>query len=263
MVKSNLTTGVFDFGTKKSNPRKGKVCCLTPHHTAGPASPTYYAKMHYNSQYDQSANYYIRDDEIIIGVSEDRRAWTSASPANDHRAITFEVSNNKTGSKNSGKGWTVSDKSYKTLVKLCADICKRYGFTPHYDGTKNGTITMHKQFQATGCPGEMLESLIVSHQFENDILAEMGKATPTPTPAPTGVVYRVQIGAFKTKAAADRYAAEFTAKGKYTVQVVKEGAYYKVKHPSVGFTSKKDAEASRGALVNMGYKGAFVTAGGA
>lgn len=254
MVKSALTTDVYDFGTKKSNPRNQKVCRLTPHHTAGTGSPLTYAKQHRDGTQQASANYYIKDDVILCGVSEDRRAWTSASAANDHKAITFEVSNS-TGAPN----WKISDRSYKTLVKLCADICKRYGFTPHYDGVK-GTITMHKEVAdkryPTGCPGPYMEDLIRSHKFENDILAEMGKA-----PEPSKVVFRVQIGAFKSLTSAGDYKDKFTAKG-YTAVVKMEGPYYKVLHPAPGFSTRIEADRARGALEKLGYKGCFVTAGG-
>lgn len=265
MVKSQLTTSVYDFGTKKSNPRNQKICCLTPHHTAGLASPLTYAKQHRDGSQQASANYYIKDDEILCGVSEDRRAWTSGDPSgkqkggasNDHRAITFEVSNS-TGAPN----WKISDKSYKSLVKLCADICKRYGFIPKYDGTKNGTITMHKQFGATACPGPYLENLIVSHKFEQDILAEMGAGFSTPVedpkPVQEKVLYRVQVGAFKNKANAESLSATLLQKG-YNNFIKKEGEFFKVQ---VGaYAVKKNAEAMLDKLAKAGHKG-FITVGG-
>lgn len=276
-IFSPVCTQICDFGTGHSNPRSQdgikQPTKLLVHHMAGTMGALACAKMHMRSSptNGSSASCYIKDDDIVGGVSEDRRPWTSGGESvggksgrwADFRAITVEVSNNKLGDPRSGKGWTISEKSYRSLVRYFADVCKRYSIIPHYDGTQNGTLCMHKQFAATACPGEQLEELIKSHRLENDILAEMGKPATVPekTPTPSGVVYRVQIGAFKTKAAADRFAEAFKAKGKYTVQIVKEGQYYKVKHPEIGFKSKSDAEASRGALLNLGYKGAFLTAG--
>lgn len=169
MVKSALTTEVVDFGTAKSNPRTSKIIRITPHHMAGTLDATACAKMHRDSKTQASANYYISDDKIVCGVSEDRRAWTSSSSANDQTAITFEVANS-TGNPT----WQISEKSYKSLVRLCADICKRYGIKPHYDGTPNGTITIHSMFSATACPGPYMKSLIESGQFERDIQNAMG-----------------------------------------------------------------------------------------
>lgn len=230
MIKSALTTSVYDFGTKNSNPRNQKVCRITPHHTAGIESPLTYAKQHRDGTQNASANYYIRDDEILCGVSEDRRPWTSSSPVNDHKAITIEVSNSVRGGL-----WPISDKSYKSLVKLCADICKRYSFVPHFDGTKNGSITMHKQFAATACPGPYLEDIIRSHKFENDILTEMH--SPITIPSVPDILssvpfkVRVLISDLYIKAAGNSQAARkgFIPKGVYTIVEVNNNGFGRLK----------------------------------
>lgn len=187
-IFSSLCNYIVDFGTRKSNPRKnsyynpsGAVVKITPHHMAGFQTAVQCAQNHLNSEYDQSASAYIDSDGIICGgVSEDRRPWTSGGQAtkyvkypnmgddNDYLAITIEVANCK-GEPN----WEISDKAYNSLVRYCADICQRYNIIPHYDGTMDGTITIHKMFAATGCPGPYLESLITSGKFENDIKAVM------------------------------------------------------------------------------------------
>lgn len=270
-VFSSLITSKVDFGTAKSNPRTKPIIKITPHHTAGTASATATAKSHRDTTRQASANYYISDDSIVGGVSEDRRAWTSGGKKtnngmtgrdNDFVAITFEVSNSKMGG-----DWPISDKSYRSLVRLCADICKRYNIVPHWDGTSKGTITTHDLFAATSCPGPYLKRLITSGQFEKDILAEMGnvpaakpsvpKTNPTPAPVQSGGKFRVQIGAFKNLAQAKSFMDQFVAKG-YTARVVKIGTYYKVQHPASGFATEADANLSAGALKKLGYPGAFV-----
>ena len=166
---SKLVTKSVDFGTKKSSVRMEKITKITPHHMAGNIDAEQCAKMHKDSDVEASANYYIgTDGTICSGVAENRRAWTSSSSWNDQRAITIEVANNSFA-----PDWTVSDKAYKSLVKLCADICKRYNINPHYDGTKNGTITYHQMFASTACPGPYLKKLIDNRTFEKDILKEM------------------------------------------------------------------------------------------
>lgn len=176
---SDLCNNVFDFGNKNSNDRVEKVSKITPHHMAGNLTADFCARMHYSG--NASANYYIGSDgKITGGVSETRRAWTSSSPWNDQRAITFEVANDS-----GNPDWHISDKAYASLVKLCADICKRYGIDPHFTGDKNGSITMHKMFDSTACPGPTLENRIRSGQFERDIKSAMGtQPTPQPTPQP-------------------------------------------------------------------------------
>ena len=89
---SGLASQKRDFGTKNSNARKSKVSKITIHHMAGDMGAYNCANMHYNG--NCSANYYIGSDgKICGGVREDRRAWTSSSPDNDHQAITYEVAN--------------------------------------------------------------------------------------------------------------------------------------------------------------------------
>lgn len=116
-----------------------------------------------------SSNYCIGiDGDIVVSVEEEGRAWTSSSEWNDQRAVTIECGNNPDSS--------LPDPCYKSLVLLCADICQRYGIDPHYDGTVNGSITMHKQFAATSCPGDWLTEKITSGQLERDVKAAMKPA---------------------------------------------------------------------------------------
>ena len=167
---SKYVDSVFDFGFKNSNERNSKITKITPHHMAGIMSGISCARMHYNS--DVSANYYIGvQGEIVGGVAEERRAWTSNSRENDHSAITIEVSNEVLNGE-----WKISDTVYKSLVKLCADICERYNIIPKYNGNDSGSITVHRMFCNTECPGGYLMNIIESGKFEKDILEAMGKA---------------------------------------------------------------------------------------
>lgn len=162
---SELCTSVQDFDTAKSNPRTEKISKITIHHMAGVSSGLNCAKAHLASDRQASANYYIGNDgDICGGVSEDRRAWTSSSAWNDQRAITIEVSNSRAMTP-----WPVSDKAYDALIKLCADICRRYNITPHFCGTKDGSLTAHFMYAATACPGDTLKDLLKCGIIESDI----------------------------------------------------------------------------------------------
>ncbi len=186
-IFSKLCNYIVDFVTKNSNPRKNKISKITIHHMGCVCDAVTMARAHLAS--NKSANYYIGPQgEICGGVSEDRRAWTSgtgnAKGSNDHMAITIEVSNNT-----DREPWTISSAAYKSLVALCADLCRRYDITPHCDKTKNGTITEHYMFQATECPGTTLKNIIETGILERDILAKMGQeqsqtsSQPQPTPS--------------------------------------------------------------------------------
>lgn len=173
-VYSSLATQIVDFGTTKSNPRTEKVSKITIHHMAvvGADAATV-AKGHRDGSQQASANYYIGNDgKIVGGVSEDRRAWTSSSSWNDQKAITFEVANCK-GEPN----WEISDAAYRSTIALAADICKRYGISPHFTGDQNGSLTIHCFFAATACPGNYLKGLHQNGTIEKDIKKAMGETT--------------------------------------------------------------------------------------
>lgn len=102
-----------------------------------------------------SSNYGIGSDgRIGMYVEEKNRAWTSSSPANDHRAVTIEVAND-----GGAPDWHVSDKALAATIDLCVDICRRNGIKAlNFTGDATGNLTMHRYFTATSCPGPYLAS---------------------------------------------------------------------------------------------------------
>ena len=160
---SGLASQKLDFGTKNSNARKSKVSKITIHHMAGDMGAYNCANMHYNG--NCSANYYIGSDgKICGGVREDRRAWTSSSPDNDHQAITYEVANDTRA-----PNWTISKAAYDSMIALSRDICSRYGITAKFDGTSGGSLTTHDMFAPTACPGPYIKGKLKDGTIERDI----------------------------------------------------------------------------------------------
>lgn len=189
-MKSDLSTYASIMTTKK-NPRKnaeynptGQVTKITIHHMAGNLGADQCARMHATTNQQASANYYIDGTEIVCGVDEEYRAWTSGSRWNDYKAITIEVSNS------TGKpSWEISDASADSLIKLCTDICKRHKITPKFDGTKNATFTFHCMFQSTECPGpyikKNIQNFIDSINFH---LSVLDGNVPDPKPSDSFLV---------------------------------------------------------------------------
>lgn len=114
-----------------------------------------------NVRREASSNYGIGSDgRIALYVHEEDRAWTSGSYTNDHRAITIEVANDS-----GDPTWHVSDKAMASLIDLVTDICQRNGIKKlvwkndaysrihHLNGAN---MTVHRDFQATACPGPYL-----------------------------------------------------------------------------------------------------------
>ena len=155
-----------------------KVCKITPHHMAAIWTAERCAQSFQNPNRNASANYCIGyDGTIVCNVDENNRAWTSSNGVNDCQAITIEVAND-TGAPT----WSVSAAAWKSLVNLCADICKRYGFRLNFNGTPSGSLTMHKMFAATACPGPYLEARMGQLANEVNAILDGGSATNPSTP---------------------------------------------------------------------------------
>ena len=202
MANSKLAS--YNANCMNRSPRRMKIDRITPHYMAGNMGAVQCANYFGASGRQASCNYCIGSDgAIAVCVPEDYRAWTSSSEANDTRAVTFECANIDANG-------TLTDACYNSLIALCADICTRHGIDPHYDGTIYGTITMHKQFASTDCPGSWLSKKITSGQFEKDIKEAMKGQTSDQKPA---ALYKVrkgvddaksQIGAYRDRSNAIR-----------------------------------------------------------
>lgn len=167
-----------------------KVCKITPHHMAAVWTAERCAESFQVASRLASANYCIGyDGTIVCNVDENNRAYTSSNYYNDCQAITIEVANN-TGAPN----WTVSDAAWKSLVKLCADICKRYNFRLNYTGNANGSLTMHKMFAATSCPGPYLGAKFPQLVKEVNAILDGGTATTPSKPTSQNGSYESYSG---------------------------------------------------------------------
>ena len=113
----------------------------------------------YNPISGASCNYVVGyDGSIGLCVDEANRSWCSSNRANDHRAITIEVASDDK------VPYTVTDKAYDALIRLCADICKRNNIKKLlWKADKNligkvdkQNMTVHRWFANKACPGDYL-----------------------------------------------------------------------------------------------------------
>ena len=125
-----------------------KISKITWHHTAGVCSLEQFDAIVHRKGRNMSATYCVdKDARVGLFCDEKDRPWTSSSPENDLVAVTLEISNSKIG-----EPWPISDKVYKKCIELTVDICKRNGIKKlTYTGDKNGSLTFHRFFAATGC----------------------------------------------------------------------------------------------------------------
>ena len=137
----------------RTSPRYRSIKNIIVHHMAGNLSVETCGNVFAPSSRQASSNYGIGSDgRIACYVQEEDRAWTTGNGI-DHDSITIEVADDVIGG-----SWHSSAAAMQSLVKLCADICRRYGFHLNYTGGKSGNLLMHKWYQATDCPGAYLES---------------------------------------------------------------------------------------------------------
>ena len=138
---------------------------ITPHCVVGQCSVETLGNIFLPTSRRASSNYGIGvDGRVGMYVEEKNRSWCSSSAANDQRAVTIECASDTT------EPYAFKDIVYRTLIKLCVDICKRNGKTKLlWLGDKTKTLnytpkfnemvlTVHRWFANKSCPGNWMYS---------------------------------------------------------------------------------------------------------
>lgn len=193
--------------------RSGKIDRITPHCVVGNIPAMNVARMFASPQRKASSNYIIgKDGEIVGCVPEDVAACTSHSSINDKRAITIECASGLTAP------YKFEPIVVDSLVNLTVDIMKRYNkkelvWIPekiaaldYNTGTDKMIITLHRWFDKVECPGAWLIENMETY------VSRVNKALKEPEIV-SNIIYRVQVGAFKNKANAERLHDELKTKG--------------------------------------------------
>ena len=247
----------------KSSPRNHKIDTVTIHCVVGQCSVETLGNVFAPTSRQASSNYGIGyDGRIGMYVEEKDRSWCSSNAANDNRAITIEVASD------TKEPYAVTDKAYAALIDLLVDICKRNGIKELVWSTnkadrvnhKNGcNMTVHRDYANKSCPGTYLYERHA--QIASEVNKRLGSTNIKPAPEkPSGGLYRVQTGAFKSKTNADAMLAKVKAKG-FDTYMVKAGGLYKIQ---VGaFKVKANAEAMMKKLQAAGFSTFITTEEGA
>ena len=246
MSNSNLVN-YTKISPNSSNPKNESIKKITIHHMAGNLTIETCGNVFAPASRQASSNYGIgTDGRVGMYVEEKNRAWTSSNSANDNQAVTIEVANDEIGG-----NWHVSDTALNKLIELCVDICKRNGIKKlNFTGDASGNLTMHKWFAATSCPGQYLESKFP--YIADEVNKELNPKTETPS---TGLLFRVQTGAFSVKSNADALLAKVKAAGFDTYMIQADGLY---KVQVGAFSVKANADAMMSKLKAKGFD-AFIT----
>ena len=265
MSKSKLVD--YTKISPNSSARTGNISKITIHHMAGNLSVEACAAVFQNTNRQASSNYGIgTDGRIGLYVDESRRAWTSSNRDNDNVAVTIEVAND-----GRDPDWHVSDKALEATVALCVDICQRNGIEKlNFTGDKSGNLTMHKYFAATECPGKYLGGKFpyIAEEVNRRLAAASKDSATTNTGTSgnaasvgaVGVLYRVQVGAYSSKANAEAQLKKIKAAGFSDAFIaVVDGKLYRVQIGA--FSEKANAESQLDKVKKAGFSG-FVTKNG-
>lgn len=190
-------TGRYQGQPKWSaRPAGGRITGLNVHHWAGTSLSGLRRLVESNDP--ASANYLILTSGRLIGsVSEKYRAWTTSSYANDADKITVEIQN-----ESGAPSWRISDAAMTTLIRLYADIARRYGFTP-----TRARLKGHQEYGiATACPGPYLLPRLddVARQAQQGADLVTNPVKPLPPTRPAGKLVVDGVWGSATTAALQR-----------------------------------------------------------
>lgn len=156
----------------------GRITKITVHHMAGILSAERCGQIFQNPNRNGSSHYGIGlNGEIGVYVEEENTAWTDSNWDSNIHSVTIENSNNVNGG-----NWSVSDATFDSLVKLCADIAKRNGLGRLVAGQN---LTWHSMYAATTCPGDYLRSRMNELAEKANAINDQPTPAPTPTPTPS------------------------------------------------------------------------------
>lgn len=164
MSNSKLVS-VTKLSPNHSGLRTHTIDRITPHCVVGQLSAESICNCFTSPSREASCNYGIgKDGRVALIVEEKNRSWCSSSNANDQRAVTIECASGLE------EPYTMNSRVYKSLVKLCVDICRRNNKTKllwfngktktlNYNPKSNEMVlTVHRWFDNKSCPGNWLYS---------------------------------------------------------------------------------------------------------
>ncbi|MFR4963989.1 MAG: SPOR domain-containing protein [Streptococcus sp.] len=233
-----------NISPNKTSPRNHAIDRITPHCVVGQLSAESICGCFTSPSRQASCNYGIgTDGRVSLCVEEKDRSWCSSSSANDNRAVTIECASDKTAP------YAMTDAVYESLISLCTDICRRNGKSKLiWLGDKDKTlayepkddemvITVHRWFANKSCPGDWLYSRL--SDLAARVTANLGGGK-----SDTGVLYRVQTGAFSVKDNADKMLAKVKAAG-FDTYMVKVNGLYKIQVGAYSVKANADAMAAK------------------
>lgn len=214
-----------------SGKRTHSIDRISPHCVVGQCTAEGLGDWFGKSSTKASSNYGIdRNGRVGLYVEEKNRSWCTSSNSNDQRAITIECASD------TREPYTMNNKVYETLIKLCTDICKRNGkkklmwlgdktrslnYTPKSDEM---IITVHRWFANKSCPGDWLYSRL--GDVAKRVTANLNSTQPSTTGS-TQVPFTVKVLIsnlnYRSEPSMNGQVKGQTGKGTFTIIEVNNG----------------------------------------
>lgn len=208
------------------------------------------------------------DGTVYQTLPWDRRGWHGGGSSNNTH-IGVEMCEPDCIKYTGGASFTCSDldrarematRTYDAAVELFAMLCKEYGLDPlgdgvivsHAEGYKRGIASNH------GDPDHLWKGLKMPYTmdtFRQAVKAAMADGSQEAEETPAPALYRVQVGAYKSRANADKQLAKVKAAGFDTYMVQVDGLY---KIQTGAYAKKANAEAQLKKVKAAGFD-AFIT----
>lgn len=175
MGKSSLVS-LTRISPNRTSPRTHAIDTITIHCYVGQVKAEDAASWFASKDAACSCNYFIdKDGRIASIVDESDRSWCSSNVANDHRAVTIECASDRV------HPYAINDKVYRSLIKLCADICRRNHIKElKWRGDKGligqvekQNMTVHRWFDNKACPGDYIYSRL--GKIADEVNRELGQ----------------------------------------------------------------------------------------
>lgn len=220
-----------------SGKRTHSIDRISPHCVVGQFKVKALANLFKSASRQASCNYGIaKDGKVALVVEEKNRSWCTSSSSNDQRAITIEVSSDKT------HPYKMNTAAYNKLIDLCVDICKRNGkkkllwlgsksksleYKPEKDEM---IITVHRWFANKACPGDWLYNRL------DDLAKEVTERLGTQVSDKKETSKKEEFKPYKAKITAKTLNVRAGAGTKYKVvtQVKKDEIYTIIEEKTVG-----------------------------
>lgn len=232
MVYTNSElVAVKKLSPNHSGKRTHSIDRISPHCVVGQCTAEGLGDWFGKSSTKASSNYGIdKNGRVGLYVEEKNRSWCTSSNSNDQRAITIECASD------TREPYTMNNKVYETLIKLCTDICKRNGkkkllwlgdktrslnYTPKSDEM---IITVHRWFANKSCPGDWLYSRL--GDVAKRVTANLNSTQPSTTGS-TQVPFTVKVLIsnlnYRSEPSMNGQVKGQTGKGTFTIIEVNNG----------------------------------------